>query len=66
VWQELYAEIQIHKFVSRGKAHLNVVNFLDWFEDRDNVYMLLELCDRGVRTPAATFSCAHRTHLFYQ
>ena len=52
--QQLYAEIQIHKAVSQKDSHPNVLNFLDWFEDRDNVYMMVDLCTRGVRaTPAA-------------
>ncbi len=50
--QQLYAEIQIHKAVSQGgNSHINVLNFLDWFEDRDNVYMMVELCHKGVRAP---------------
>lgn len=49
--QQLYAEIQIHKSVSQGgNSHVNVLNFLDWFEDRDNVYMMVELCHKGVRS----------------
>jgi len=47
----LYNEIQIHKSVSQGgNSHVNVLNFLDWFEDRDNVYMMVELCHKGVRS----------------
>lgn len=46
--KQLYAEIQIHKSVSQGgSSHPNVLNFLEWFEDRDNVYMVLELCTKG-------------------
>jgi polo-like kinase 1 len=43
----LHAEIQVHQYVSQGKPHANVVAFYAWFEDRDNVYITLELCHRG-------------------
>ena len=34
--------------------HPNIVNFRDCFEDSENVYMTLELCDSGVRILPAT------------
>ena len=56
--QQLYAEIQIHKAVSQGgNSHVNVLNFLDWFEDRDNVYMMVELCHKGVRVCTSLSPC---------
>ena len=39
-------EISIH----RGVKHKHVVAFSSFFEDRDNVYILLELCRRRVST----------------
>lgn len=42
---QLYAEIKIH----RSLQHPNVVRFNECFEDDENVYMTLELCDNGVR-----------------
>ena len=59
--QQLYAEIQIHKAVSQGgNHHPNVLNFLEWFEDRDNIYMVLELCTRGVSPCTVCMSVDHR------
>ncbi|KAF9043606.1 Pkinase-domain-containing protein [Hymenopellis radicata] len=40
---KLYAEIRIHKMLE----HPNIVDFLECFEDEDNVYMTLELCRGG-------------------
>ncbi|KAL5522527.1 hypothetical protein ACEPAG_8543 [Sanghuangporus baumii] len=40
---KLYAEIKIH----RSLQHPNVVRFGECFEDSDNVYMTLELCESG-------------------
>ncbi|TFK48906.1 Pkinase-domain-containing protein [Heliocybe sulcata] len=40
---KLYAEIKIH----RALTHPNVVQFLDCFEDDDNVYMTIALCPNG-------------------
>ena len=37
---QLQTEIKIH----RGLSHKNVVKFEDVFEDHDNVYILMELC----------------------
>jgi polo-like kinase 1 len=37
---QLQTEIKIH----RGLGHKNVVKFEDVFEDHDNVYILMELC----------------------
>ena len=34
------SEIKIHKSIQ----HINVVGFEHYFEDNDNVYILLELC----------------------
>lgn len=42
---QLYAEIKIH----RSLDHPNIVRFRECFEDQENVYMTLELCDSGVR-----------------
>jgi serine/threonine protein kinase len=38
---KLMSEIKIH----RSLDHKNVVNFQHFFEDKQNVYILLELCD---------------------
>ncbi|TFY80501.1 hypothetical protein EWM64_g3515 [Hericium alpestre] len=40
---KLYAEIKIH----RSLEHPNIVQFGDCFEDDENVYMTLELCQSG-------------------
>ncbi|CDZ97711.1 pkinase-domain-containing protein [Phaffia rhodozyma] len=40
---KLYAEIKIHKMLD----HPNIVSFKECFDDQDNVYMSLELCERG-------------------
>lgn len=40
---KLYAEIKIH----RALEHPNIVTFGDCFEDDENVYMTLELCQSG-------------------
>ncbi|KZS96268.1 Pkinase-domain-containing protein [Sistotremastrum niveocremeum HHB9708] len=40
---KLYAEIKIHRSIQ----HPNVVKFFECFEDSDNVYMTLELCEAG-------------------
>ncbi|CAE7229592.1 unnamed protein product [Rhizoctonia solani] len=40
---KLYAEIKLH----RALQHPNIVGFEECFEDDDNVYMTLELCDVG-------------------
>ncbi|TFY65776.1 hypothetical protein EVG20_g5313 [Dentipellis fragilis] len=40
---KLYAEIKIH----RALEHPNIVRFGDCFEDAENVYMTLELCQSG-------------------
>lgn len=40
---QLYAEIKIHQALT----HPNIVTFEDCFEDDENVYMILELCERG-------------------
>lgn len=39
----MYAEIKIH----RSLSHPNIVQFGDCFEDSENVYMTLELCEAG-------------------
>ena len=46
--QQLYAEIAIHRSLSAGGGHPNVLNFIEWFEDEDNVYMILDLCKNRV------------------
>ncbi|KAG8747961.1 Cell cycle serine/threonine-protein kinase cdc5/MSD2 [Ceratobasidium sp. 428] len=40
---KLYAEIKLH----RALQHANIVGFEECFEDDDNVYMTLELCESG-------------------
>ena len=40
---QLYAEIKLH----RALQHPNIVGFEECFEDDDNVYMTLELCEVG-------------------
>ncbi|ORY31914.1 kinase-like domain-containing protein [Naematelia encephala] len=40
---KLWAEIKLHQMLS----HPNIVRFDDCFEDDENVYMVLELCDNG-------------------
>ncbi|THH04397.1 hypothetical protein EW145_g5554 [Phellinidium pouzarii] len=40
---KLYAEIKIH----RSLQHPNIVRFSECFEDTENVYMTLELCESG-------------------
>ncbi|WVQ94034.1 hypothetical protein IAU59_001112 [Kwoniella sp. CBS 9459] len=40
---KLWAEIKLHQML----AHPHVVRFDDCFEDDENVYMVLELCDNG-------------------
>ena len=44
---QLQTEIKIHKTL----RHVNVVRFDRYFEDNNNVYMLLELCVHNVSTP---------------
>lgn len=39
---QMVQEIQIH----RGLSHEHVVKLIDYFEDDDNVYVILELCAR--------------------
>lgn len=38
--QKLMSEIKIHKYLN----HENIVKFLHFFEDNENIYILLELC----------------------
>ena len=38
--QKLMSEIKIHKFLN----HENIVKFLHFFEDQDNLYIILEVC----------------------
>lgn len=40
---KLFAEIKIHKSLD----HPNIVKFEECFEDEENVYMVLELCESG-------------------
>lgn len=40
---QLWAEIKLHQMLQ----HTHVVRFDDCFEDDENVYMVLELCDNG-------------------
>jgi len=41
--QQLYNEIKIHRMLK----HENIVDFIEVFEDKTNVYLLLELCSFG-------------------
>ena len=41
---QLWAEIKLHQMLN----HPHVVGFEDCFEDEENVYMVLELCENGV------------------
>jgi polo-like kinase 1 len=41
---QLWAEIKLHGML----AHPNIVRFDECFEDEENVYMVLELCENGV------------------
>lgn len=41
--KKLLSEIQIHK----SMKHINIVQFIDCFEDDINVYILLEICPNG-------------------
>ena len=43
VRQKLFSEIKIHNSLS----HRHIVNFVRYFEDSENVYILLELCNCG-------------------
>lgn len=43
--EQLWAEIKLHQMLK----HPHVVQFEDCFEDEENVYMILELCEHGVR-----------------
>ncbi|MES1919259.1 Serine/threonine-protein kinase plk1, partial [Bonamia ostreae] len=38
---KLITEIKVHKLVS---GHKNIVRFVKWFEDKERVYIVLELC----------------------
>lgn len=42
---KLFAEIKLHQ----SMRHENIVRFDECFEDSENVYMVMELCPRGVR-----------------
>jgi serine/threonine protein kinase len=42
--QKLLSEIKIHNSVN----HVNVVKFMHCFEDKSNVYLVLELCKNKV------------------
>jgi cell cycle serine/threonine-protein kinase CDC5/MSD2 len=44
--KKLLAEIKIHK----SMRHPNIVQFIDCFEDSENVYILLEICPNQVST----------------
>lgn len=59
--QQLYAEIAIHRSLSQGgKGHPHVLKFLEWFEDDDNVYMVLEICPNRVCTRTTRTRCRRR------
>ena len=42
---QLFAEIKLHQVMD----HPNIIKFECCFEDSENVYMQLELCDNNVR-----------------
>lgn len=44
---QLQSEIKIHKMLH----HPNIVHLEEVFEDNENVYLVLELCEYQVRTP---------------
>ena len=46
---QLWAEIKLHQMMQ----HPHIVRFDDCFEDEENVYMMLELCEHGVSYASA-------------
>ena len=52
---QLTTEIKIH----RSLSHKHVVGFYGFFEDRENVYILLELCSNKV---CCHVQCTHHSH----
>ena len=50
---QLWAEIKLHQMLS----HPHIVGFEDCFEDEENVYMILELCEHGVSGPRTNLAC---------
>jgi serine/threonine protein kinase len=53
---QLLAEIKIH----RSLSHRYVVGFESFFEDRHNVYIMLELCGNQVRHAGRTAGARRR------
>lgn len=49
-----YAALQINREIElhRGLNHKHIVHFYHHFEDKDNIYILLEYCSRRVSHPA--------------
>lgn len=45
---QLLGEIRIHRSIK----HKHIVGFLSFFEDKVNVYIMLELCSNNVSGPA--------------
>lgn len=43
-----YVQMQMEIAVHRLLSHRNIVKFISSFEDADNVYIILELCNRRV------------------
>jgi len=50
-FQQMAQEISIH----RGLSHKHIVKFVSYFEDDDNVYILLELCAKRVCSTNVSF-----------
>lgn len=44
---QINREIELH----RGLSHKHIVHFYHHFEDKDNIYILLEYCSRRVSHP---------------
>lgn len=38
-------------------SHPNIVGFKECFDDEENVYMVLELCEKGVSQPTTELAC---------
>ncbi|KAG8835886.1 Cell cycle serine/threonine-protein kinase cdc5/MSD2 [Serendipita sp. 399] len=57
---KLFAEIKIHKSLN----HPNIVKFEECFEDEENVYMVLELCQGGVSPLSSVLDAAFVDDIF--
>ena len=51
--EKMSQEICIH----RSLKHKHLVSFHSYFEDSDNVYIILELCRRRVSRESRNFNC---------